>query len=560
MRKASTEKAAKKPKTKKKCKAPKESANTPSFVYTLKLRYCKAQEERLDKIFRAANNMYNDLVRNRLDALKELEENERYRSLQDQIRALYQDKTLPKKERDKLVAPLGEERDQMRKDAGLSCAKHSFDTFMQPYRNQYRSTLKSRKCLVNSQVAKQIAESVRIKFDRYINDNGKKIRFRRLEDCRSIESSASETGIVFKGDRVMVGQGFEIKVKLADTDYERECLEHRIKYCRIIRIPWKKGWLYKLQLILEGTPPVIRNKDGEPKHTIGKGEVGLDIGLQDIAVVGDEGAMIPELAPNVDNAADEIADIQRKLDHKRRLSNPDFFDEQGRIVPINKLPKERLTKRGKRVWIKSNTYRRLEQRCRYLQAKAARTRKYDHQALANKILRYGDVFNIEKMRWQGLAKKAKLQKREDGTYKRRKRFGKSILMKSPGTLVTLLEEKALRYGGQLREIDTFSTKASQYNHLTGEYKKIPLGQRWKTFEYNAGKYVIQRDLYSAFLLSCMNKTLNGFEQGKCNRKFDQFIVHHERAVREREDIDPKYKHSHEKYIERHLVVGQMKFE
>lgn len=527
----------------------KKLATTPSFVHTLKLRYCKAQEQRLDKLFRLTNNLYNDLVCDRKKALQQLQSSPEYIALMGQIKAVLADTSLSKKEHDAALKPLNKQKSDMMKDAGIT--KFGFHHAIIRLRNQFGH-------IINSQVGNCTANAVWSKFEKCMYGNGKTMHFRPWRDCRSIESSSPTQGIVFKGDRVMIGRGFEVKVKLTGSDYERECLEHCVKYCRIVRIPWKQGWLYKLQLILEGVPPVIRGKDGQPKHSMGKGEVGLDIGLQDIAVVGDEGAMVPELAPNVNNPADEVASIQRKLDRMRRLSNPDSYDEKGRIIPINKLPKDRLTQSGKRNWIKSNNYRRLEQRSRYLQAKAARTRKYNHQALANQILEYGDVFNVEKMRWTALAKKAKLQQREDGTYKKRKRFGKSIQVKAPGTLIQIIKDKAKHYGGQVNEIDTWSTKASQYNHLTGEYKKIPLGQRWKTFKYNAGQYVLQRDLYSAFLLSCMNETLDGFEQDKCEVKFDPFIIHHQRAVMERETVDPRYKRSYKKYIEHHFPQGQMK--
>lgn len=48
----------------------------------------------------------------------------------------------------------------------------------------------------------------------------------------------------------------------------------------------------------------------------------------------------------------------------------------------------------------------------------------------------------------------------------------------------------------IKKIDTFATKASQYNHTTGEYSKKQLSDRWNDIE----GLRIQRDLYSAFLI------------------------------------------------------------
>lgn len=525
---------------------------TPSFICTLKLRYTENQAKHLDKIFQYCNNIYNGLVRDRIKAFDMLRETPEYKTITDAMSAIYQHESLSKKEQKEALKELGKERQELMQNAGIS--KYGFQHEIIRFRQQYGQ-------YINSQVGKRIADTVWQKFEKYIFGDGKQIHFRKWNECRSIESSSPTQGIVFKGNHVMIGKGFNIKVKLDNTDYERECLSHRIKYCRIIRIPWKKGWLYKLQLVLEGTPPVIRNKNtGKPKHPMGKGRVGLDIGMKDIAVVGDNGAMVPELVPNDKNITIEIAQLQQKLDRMRRQANPDFYDEKGCIVPINKLPPERLNKYGKRIWLKSNRYKRLEQRLRYLHSKLARIRKYSHQELANKIVAMGNVFFIEKMRWQALAKKAKLEKNDKGRYKRRQRFGKSILSKAPATLVNMIQEKVTRLGGVFYEVKTWETKASQYNHLTKDYKKVPLSQRWKIFDYNAGKYILQRDLYSAFLLSCTNKKLDGFKQKECESKFSKFISHHERAVRARKLTDASYQRSYDRFVQQNLGMGQMRLD
>ena len=59
-----------------------------------------------------------------------------------------------------------------------------------------------------------------------------------------------------------------------------------------------------------------------------------------------------------------------------------------------------------------------------------------------------------------------------------------------------LKRKAEAVGGVYAEVDTKEFKASQYNHVTDAYEKIPLSQR----EKEIGNRKVQRDLYSAFLI------------------------------------------------------------
>ncbi|MEQ6378364.1 hypothetical protein RZN25_16245 [Bacillaceae bacterium S4-13-56] len=62
--------------------------------------------------------------------------------------------------------------------------------------------------------------------------------------------------------------------------------------------------------------------------------------------------------------------------------------------------------------------------------------------------------------------------------------------------LSILDRKLGYQGRSLKKIDTYAVKASQFNHLTGEYNKKQLSERWNDF----GEFLIQRDLYSAFLI------------------------------------------------------------
>lgn len=79
---------------------------------------------------------------------------------------------------------------------------------------------------------------------------------------------------------------------------------------------------------------------------------------------------------------------------------------------------------------------------------------------------------------------------------------------------------------KLKEQDTFHAKASQFNHIEETYKKKKLSQRWSII----GKYKVQRDMYSAFLIMNVNPDLKTFNREKCNNRFKCFYELHNKEV------------------------------
>lgn len=84
------------------------------------------------------------------------------------------------------------------------------------------------------------------------------------------------------------------------------------------------------------------------------------------------------------------------------------------------------------------------------------------------------------MNFKALAKKSTKPtefNKVTGKNKRKKRFGKSILDKSPSLFLTILENKLKFEGATLNKVNTKTFKASQYNHIEDKYIKKPLSQR-----------------------------------------------------------------------------------
>ena len=271
--------------------------------------------------------------------------------------------------------------------------------------------------------------------------------------------------------------------------------------------------------MLECKPYIKKDpQSGEIRHPIGQGPVGIDIGPQTIAYAANGEVKLLELADRVQNIEREKRLLQRKLDRSRRATNPDNFNPDGTV------------RRGvKLTWRKSKRYMAIQKELSYLQQKQAEIRKRQHNELANHLLSLGDSFYVEDMSWLSLTHRAKETEisEKTGRYKRKKRFGKSVANKAPAMLIEMLNQKLLSRSREgVVKVPT-SVRASQYNHITDDYQKKPLSQRWNIMP--DGKR-IQRDLYSAFLLQHMNTALDGFDLPSLQRDYEIFEQLHDKEI------------------------------
>ena len=76
-------------------------------------------------------------------------------------------------------------------------------------------------------------------------------------------------------------------------------------------------------------------------------------------------------------------------------------------------------------------------------------------------------------------------------------------------------------------------KASQYDHIKNEYIKVPLVQRFK----DIGGHIVQRDLYSAFLIRNSSNDFEHADTEMCNATFDEFLKNHNACIQFLKDND-----------------------
>ncbi|GHO82408.1 hypothetical protein KSZ_04140 [Dictyobacter formicarum] len=258
-------------------------------------------------------------------------------------------------------------------------------------------------------------------------------------------------------------------------------LRHRIKYARLVQRAASspraagadaQGYRYVVQLALEGTP------HHKPKHPIGQGIVGGDLGPSTLALVPQQGeaslqVFCAELAPDVRG----IRRLQRQMGRQRRAGNPEHFDEQGRI-----------TKQGSRTlrWKQSKRYQATRRRKATTERKLTAHRKSLHGRLVHQVCALGTTIIIEKISYKAW----------------QRQYGKSVGLRAPGMFVDQLRRTVASTGGILVEVPTRTTALSQWCHGCGRKVKKPLSQRWHHCACGVGP--VQRDLYSAFLAAYLD--------------------------------------------------------
>ncbi|MDR7002558.1 transposase [Neobacillus niacini] len=473
---------------------------TPTYTIEFPLNIPAWQKHRLEKKFKIARTVYNS-------CLGEARKRHRSVKIDKEYRALL--KELKTKERDHRLS-------EIRLAYGFS--EYGLQEFVKLVQHKFKGNIGSFEAQKLATRAFQAVEKLHF-------GKARKIHFKAFDDDISVENKSNHTGLRYIDGHILWGDKptkkrpnpknwlcMPIAPKTND-EYAHLALMDKTKYVRILRREVRGKVRYFIQLIQEGYPPTKRNRkvsNDENKR------VGLDIGPSTIAIFSDLTVELRELAPECSIDEPRLRRFQRAMDRSKQATNSDNFKEDGTI------------KKGRLEWNYSKRYKKLRKIRKELYRKIAAKRKISHEKLANDILALGSDVRVETMRFQSLQKRTKktTRNKKNGKINRKKRFGKSIFRHAPAMLLTIIDRKLGYQGRSLKKIDTYATKASQFNHLTGTYTKKQLSERWNNF----GKFRIQRDLYSAFLIGNTTETLNSVDVDLCNEHWNNFVQLHNREI------------------------------
>ncbi|MFX3623232.1 MAG: hypothetical protein ACE3JP_04085 [Ectobacillus sp.] len=369
---------------------------------------------------------------------------------------------------------------------------------------------------------KQASKCIILKYDEkkntfYARFNGMKFSLIVKKNDLFIQETLAHVAYYMKNSGEIDGQNME-RYRLGQPLLP----SYRICNNRIVTKEIRGKKRYYLQMVLEGTPVPKRKKDGSLRHSYRTGRIGGDVGTQTLAIVSEKEVHLKNLAERSDRSLEvehKIYSLQRYIDRSMRAMNPQNYNKNGTI------------KKGKKEWVFSNKCLKAKQKLRDLHRKTAESRKYAHNEEVNRLRSIGDVLLVETMNFKGLQRKAKevTKNEHTGKFNRRKRFGKSIGKRSPAYLIKQAKYRFELTGGTVKEVNTWTFKASQYDHMTDEAKKKTLSKRWHTFEDGTK---VQRDLYSAFLLYCAEDDLQSPSKEKCEESFPSFLELHNQCMEE----------------------------
>lgn len=455
------------------------------FVYTLKLDTNLMHHHQLSKRFKMADDIYQKTLRQILKRTRNQKKDPRYK----------QAYKLPKgAARNTLLKELDHDYDLR--------GSFTFSKFANNYRNQ-----RNYAPYIPSDVAGKLGIRAWNAYSRVKFPKGAK-RINLNQPLLSFEAK-NNSGIIIRNGILKMGTKgaqFECPVIYKNDDFEHEVFTREFKFNRIIRKFQYGRWHYYVQMIFDGKPP-------QKFESTLQSSVGVDIGTSTIATSSYYQTELRELAANVSRETHHLSRLQRKLDRQQRANNPQNYNEDGTI------------KAGRKQWHNSKAYLKTKQEIAEIQRKRAAQRKLSHQTLANELVQMGDRFVVEQMSFKGLQARAKETaiSEKTGRFKRKTRFSKSILNHAPAMLIEMIRYKALFQEKDFIVANTQKIKASQLDHVTGNYHKLSLSTRTKTIDQE----LVQRDLYAAFILQHVQNDGITVDLDACDKDFKNFIRNQE---------------------------------
>ena len=486
------------------------SNDNTRFVVSIKIKPEPYQIDMLEKDYFKCNRLYNNATRYVLKQVKQIKKTRKYQNI---VKLLKKDI-----ERDFKKTLYQEIRDLM---IEYKITKSDLEKYMKV--GNKRAFCRSIKAQVFQTLAKELYRSVESSLYK-----GTEIKYRKLGTTNTLSSKAKNKTIILSQDKKSFKYNkktFKLKPIRKRDYYLQEALDSEVAICQIVRKPIKNKYQYYLQIILKGVPP--------KKVFKGKGIIGIDQGTSTIALYKNDFIDFVELTPDIKKYNKEIVKIQRKMENKKRLNNPDCYNENGTFKKGSKITRSKSYQ--KELFKLKDAYRR----------KTVYARDF-HNKLAKFIVSNCDTIVKETLNYKALQKrvKDKAVKQDKKTnivnkkgevksiykYKRKKRFGKSLNNHSPGYLNSQILKRAIENDVNIVAVDMLEYRASQYNHLTGKYIKSELKDRCKLI----GDDKVQRDLYSAFLL-CNYKDKKTIDRDKCFKEFDNFLKQQDELIKEIKD-------------------------
>ncbi len=437
-------------------------------VITIPLKTRVYEEDIINKRMELCRKVYNNMLHDRLKALRKMEHDKDYISSKDVIMSAYktEDKNAVKAIK---KSQTYKDAQEMQKSKMREYGFSEFDfasqvlTYVKPFASNITGTV----------ATYSISKPMWTAFDKYFYSNGQAVHFKRYESLNSVASDG-KAGLKLVGPNkkstrkpespfglsIMYGSNRAGKVitmpLVVDKKdlYMQEMICNNIKVVRLVRRKINGKHKYYAQLTVD-CPPAIKfdRETCEIKNPINEGNVGIFIDTRKITICSKEGVKQIDLIDKKQVAFEEkIADINRYLDTSHRISNPENFNPDGTI-------KKGIMVEGKRTklhWTNSNNYKKAAAKKANIQRKLAEQRKVRSGEISNMILALGNNIICNKYNFKAAQmRKKETEVTESGKILPKSKAGKAISYSAPATLLTMIDNKLVANGYQpIQKVDT----------------------------------------------------------------------------------------------------------
>lgn len=205
----------------------------------------------------------------------------------------------------------------------------------------------------------------------------------------------------------------------------------------------------------------VVTQDVQPHPTTQK-DCGVDVGFRKLAVISSadaSGVVEHRVVPRLQQAVNAVEKRQKRLE--KRLNR-----KQG--------PDRRKKQRASKNWKKERA------KLSKIQTKGRRIRQDILHKVSSDIVRQHDVIVIETLNVKAMARKGNKTPKTGPpvTPQKARRYGKSIGYNPVGGLLSLIEEKAKRYGRTLVKADTFYPSSKTCSYCMAVNSALKREERW----------------------------------------------------------------------------------
>ena len=428
-------------------------------VITIPLKTRVYEEDIINKRMELCRKVYNNMLHDRLKALRRMEHDKDYIDSKNVIFTAYKEQD-KKAQREIKKSQIYKDAQEMQK---LKLKEYRFSEY--DFKSEILDYIRPFNANITAVSAGYtIAAPMWSAFDKYLFSNGQMIHYKRYNTVNSIASDGKAGLKIVDSNKkstrhpespfglsLMYGSNRAGKVicmpLIVDKKdlYMQEMICQDIKIVRLVRRKIKGNYKYYVQLTVDCPPAIKFDRDtGEIKNPINKGNVGLFIDTRKITICSKEGVKQIELIDKKQlEYASVIADISRYLDTSRRISNPENFNEDGTI-------KKGIVVEGRRTklqWTNSNNYIKAKNKKADIERRLAEQRKIRAGEICNLILSLGDNIICNKYNFKAAQmRKKETEVNEKGQYLPKSKAGKAISYSAPATLLTMLDNKLVARG------------------------------------------------------------------------------------------------------------------